>query len=480
MRYPRLLTLATLSFLSASAIFCAAPKMTTGGGTIGRNLQAYTTVTLSDPAPESGLVVTIKSNDPSKLLLAPMPDQAGTPSIQLTIKHRFRACQDFWLQALGGVGTVGYTVSAPGYPDAVGLVKLTPSAVVLIGPFGENVKEIITTPRGWPSKLSLRTVRLDAKLGIAEPQLLRGGLTLDLNVASSNQAVGIIPGEPGKITGPGDSATMQFKPVAAGTSTISLVPPPGFTKPAKHAELIATVKPPGISVADEYIVGENLQMESVLSLGEPAPPEGLVVTLTSNTPDKLLLALNATDKGSASINLKVPPSGISGKYYVQALVKEGQGKHTASAPGYSSRVGTLNFAPSGVILSIETHGPPDEAEIFRPESAGGPQTAFNAHLKGKQGTTLIVYSAYLDPVSKRTADITVQQLRGGLTLPIELENSLPAVGTVDSKITLNGGTSHQTTMFTPTSEGKTIIKIGTPEGFTKPSNFTELLAIVKP
>ena len=133
-----------------------------------------------------------------------------------------------------------------------------------------------------------------------------------------------------------------------------------------------------------------------------------------------------------------------------------------------------------MILSIETHGPPDEAELFRPESAGGPQNGFHAHLHEKKETKLIVYSAYLDPVSKRSADITVQQLRGGLTLPIELENSLPVVGTVDSKVTLHGGTSHQTMMFKPASEGKTIIKIGTPDGFTRPSNFTELLAIVNP
>ena len=54
---------------------------------------------------------------------------------------------------------------------------------------------------------------------------------------------------------------------------------------------------------------------------------------------------------------------------------------------------------------------------------------FLADLSKLEPTHVVVWTAYLDPVTHRSADITVQPLRAGLSLTIPLTNSNPAVGT---------------------------------------------------
>jgi hypothetical protein len=474
--FPALLAAVTL--VNAFAAEGAAPVLTPGNVSIGNNLETYTTVAFSEPV-QADLQLTLTSSDPGRLLLAKTPDVAGSPSITLKVRARFRESPEFWLQALGDSGQVNYTASAPGYESKTGTVTLTPSAIVLIGPYGANAPEFATTLRGLPMKITLHSVRLDASLNFVEQQYVRGGLPLDVKVQTSDPRVGVVTTSPVRFGVAGDTAITQFKPVAAGKTTLSVVQPPGFRAAARLNSVIATVRTPGIAISNEMTVGQNLQLPVALSLGEPAPEGGLAVTLTSSDPKKLLLSAAATEVGKASITINVPPGGVSAPYYLQALDCSGVVKHTASADGYASRTGSITLAPSGVIISLPAHGPPDEAEVFRPDSAGGHQNMFVALLSEHKPTDLVVYTAFLDPATKRAADITVEQLRAGLTLSVDLKNSAPAVGTVPSRVTINGGSERTLTQFTPLSAGKTVISVGTPQGFVTPSNSTELLAIVR-
>jgi hypothetical protein len=63
-------------------------------------------------------------------------------------------------------------------------------------------------------------------------------------VVSSNTAVGTIFGSPAAFTG-GDSFSQAtaFDPAAAGTATISLTTPAGFTTPSDSRSITATVNP---------------------------------------------------------------------------------------------------------------------------------------------------------------------------------------------------------------------------------------------
>jgi hypothetical protein len=467
-----------LTVLTTLAALGAAPALTPGSVTVGNNLQTYTTVAFSEPV-SADLELTLTSSDPSRLLLSKTPDVAGSPSITLKVRARFRESPEFWIHGLADTGQVNYTASAPGFETKTAPVTLTPSGIVLIGPNGAAVPEFITTPRGLPLRIKLHSVRLDAALNFVEQQYIRGGLSLDIKVTSSDGRVGAVATSPVNMGAAGDTAITEFKAASAGKTTLAVVQPAGFRAPNKLNSLVATVRTPGIAAANEMTIGQNLQLAAAVSLGEPAPEGGITITLTSSDPVKLLLSTAATEEGKASIKINIPGGGVSAHYYLQALGCSGTVTHTASAPGYISRTGTLTLAPAGVIIALPEHGPPDEAEVLRPESAGGHQNMFVALLSERKPTPLVVYTAFVDPVTHRAADITVEQLRAGLTLTVDLKSADPAVGTVASKVTIQGGSERTTTPFTPLKAGKTVISVATPEGFTKPSNATELLAIVR-
>ncbi len=470
--------LLALAVLTVCAALGAAPVLKPGSATIGRNLQTYATVALSEPA-STDLQVTLTTADPARLLLSKLPDLAGSPSITLIVKARFRETPEFWLHALADSGKVNYSVSAPGFDTAAGTVTLTPAGIVIMGPFGQSVPTFITTPRAWPSKIVIRAMRLDESLNCVEPQFIRGGLSAKIRITNSQPAAGAVAASDITIPAAADTALTEFRPAGVGQTSLSVTPPPGFSMPAQLNSVSATVRAPGLAAATDMTIGENLQTPAALSLGEPAPKDGLTVTLTSHDPGKLLLSETATDPGRAEITIKMPTGSVNGTYYLQALAGSGTVTHTAAAPGHVSRTGTLALAPSGVIISLPAHGPPDEAELFRPESAGSHQNIFVALLSEGRSTPLIVYTAYLDPATRRSADITVQALRAGLTLPIDVGNANPSVGKVDSRVTIQGGADRALLAFTPATTGKTVISVSTPKGFTKPSNATELLAIVK-
>ena len=93
---------------------------------------------------------------------------------------------------------------------------------------------------------------------------------------------------------------------------------------------------------------------------------------------------------------------------------------------------------------------------------------------------LLVYTVQLDPVTNRSADLTVQPLRAGVSLTALLHNSNPSVGKVHTQsLSIGSGSHTAVTEFIPLSAGSTEISVDTPEGFKKSANATALTVIVK-
>jgi hypothetical protein len=456
----------------------AAPLLKPGAVTVGKDLQTFTTVQLTEPA-STDTIITLTSSDPARLRLAKLPDEPGTPTISLKIRAGFRESTDYWLQALSDSGEVRYTAAAPGYESGSATVALSPSGVILIGPMGEGAPpEFITTPKAWPTKIAIRMARLDQALKPVETQYVRGGLAVEVAFSPSDPGVGDINPPSVKIAAAEDSARVEFAPKRAGKSTLSLKTSPQFHQPAAMHNVSATVRTPGIALADDMMIGENLQLAAALSLGEPAPAGGLKVTVNSHDASRLLLSSSPTEAGRGSLELTLPAGSVSTTYYLQSLASSGTVSHTATAEGFAARTGTVGLAPSGVILMLEHHGPPDEAEVFRPQTAGSKRNVFVA-LLSEPPPPLVVYTAFLDPASRRSADITVQPLRAGLTLEVALRNASPDIGQITATPVIRGGQEKAVVPFKPSRPGQTLLSVVTPKGFTEPTNATELLAIVR-
>jgi hypothetical protein len=443
---------------------------------VGKNLQTSAVINLSEQAPETGVEITLTSEDPKRLLLSTTPEAAGSASLRLSVKPHFRASPEFWVQALSDSGSVHYTASAPGFSGGKGIVTLSPSGIVIMGPF--RGPSFPTTVRGEPSRITLFPVRLDSSSRKhVEQQLIAGGMSFRVNVTSSNTKIGEVSPAAVTLAGAAPNATLEFKPKALGQTSLTAVMPAGFTTPAEHAAVTAVVRAPGIALTGQITIGQNLQLGAVVGLGEAAP-DSTEVTITSDDPARLLVSAKAQDVGAESIKVHIPPGQVTSSFFLQALGKSGTVTYRASAPGYTTRTSTIGLSPSGVVVTPSSYGPPDEAELTRKESTETPR-GFVASLSKPEKMPLIVWTVQLDPVTLRSADVTVQPLRAGMTLDVVLDSSNASVGSVTSPVRIASGSDHATTHFSPLGVGSTDISVVTPPGFTKSDNSTSVKAIVQ-
>jgi hypothetical protein len=437
----------------------------------------YTSVRLPQPAPETGVQLTLTSDDPGRLLLSAAPDKKGSATLTLTIRPHLSESNEFWVQGLADSGEVTYTISAPNIESGKGTVTLAPSAIVILGP--SRVPVYPTTPRGRALRVNLLSAVLDSSSKVVGEQAVAGGSKVEITVTNSNPQAGKL--EASKVTLEGGSSTAPtgFQPVAEGDSVLAAIQPPGFTAPAEFAKVTVSVAKPGLSIVGDLYLGKDLQITGVLALGEAAPPGGLKVTLTSANSAKLLVSAGESEPGSASVTITVPAGQLVAQYFLQALSDSGEVTYEAQAAGFKSRTAKIGLAQSGVIVASERYGPPDEAAVRRRGGVDIPREFFASLADAKVHPVEVgIWTAHIDPATGRCADITVQALRPGVSVTVALKSSDPTVANVESPLTIKAGTTHAVSRFTPLGEGKTIISINTPDGFATPKNATFVPATV--
>ncbi len=460
--------------LASAALWGA--SLAPSDATVGQNLQTAASVVLSEAAPKEGVAVTVKSDDPRRVLLSKSEERAGSAEIVLQVPGRGIKSREFYVQGLVSDGAATYTATAPGYGSKAANVALTPSAILISGP-SRLATAIATTPRRWGTKIMVYSARIDPSGKFVEVQPVRGGFAAKFDVQSSSPSCGAVTPASFTIGNGTISEAGQFLPASLGEATLSVEPPAGFGKATQFHALKVTVAAPGLAITEQISLGHNLQSNGNVLLGAPAPPEGLRVTLTSGDPGRLLLSAAAKEVGSKSITLQLPAGSMNAAFFLQGIADSGPVSYSAVAEGYRAGAGTILLTPSGVLIAGPT-GPPDEAEVLRPHAPRGPSGLFSS-LAARRPTPISIYTAHLDPVTHRCADITVQPLRAGITLKVALKNSNPGVGTVSESVMIVGGTEQGGTEFNPLSLGTTEISLLTPEGYTTPTNATSLTAVVK-
>jgi hypothetical protein len=341
-----------------------------------------------------------------------------------------------------------------------------------------GVQQLLTTTGSAKTDLVAYAALLDSEMNFVRPQAVAGGRSVSVTLTSSNPKVGTALPATVRLAGGTAVAGIEFRPLTAGQTTLSVTVPQGFSTPAQFVSVAATVLVPGMAVTDDISIGYNLQTGGSLHLGEPAPAGGVVVTLTSSDPSKLLLSRTPDQVGSDCITIPIPAGGVNGSYHIQALAGSGVVTYTATAPGFRARTGTVTLTPSGLVMG-GPQGPPDEAELFNKQIAEGPH-GFVTNVADRAGTIVTVYTVQLDPKTLRGADLTVQPVRAGVSIKALLSNSNPAAGKMKaSEMTIAGGVSAVSTHFTPEGVGSAEISVATPPGHTTARNSTSLTVIVK-
>jgi hypothetical protein len=213
-----------------------APGMSINSATVGRDLQVSVPISLA-VAPPSPVTVTVTGSNGLIATITKDGTVEGGTSLTFTNVTTTNVGSIF-VQGRS-LGTATVTVQAPGYTSDAGTVTVDPSGFVFI------TDTLTTTAGAANSAVRVDLYRLHpTTLNTVVNQDLRGGLTASVGVTSANPAVGTIVNGT-VVFSPGDSfrTTAAFDPQAAGTTTINLTQPPGFSIPSNLQQIGVVVNP---------------------------------------------------------------------------------------------------------------------------------------------------------------------------------------------------------------------------------------------
>ncbi len=425
--------------------------------TIGKDLQdSQNSGRLEAPAPVGNVVVTLTSQDPTKVLLSTDDQTTGSASITRTVAASQTAIPIFYVQALDRTGTVDIVATAPGLADGRFTVTLAPSGFVYASGSTSN---IATTTASNPTRRLVQPARLSSSTNnFSQFQNLRPGLTVSVPIVSTETTVGVA--NPSTLVFTRGSEECFFEPVGAGTTSLRIDPPAGFDTPNNRRQIEVTVTAPGFSLANETVGRELQDPVTGWRTSAPAPAGNLTVTVVSLDPSKVLLSQDGNQSGTESINLSVPAGSTSvPSFFVQGLSDVGTATLAVAAPGFTPGEAYVTLVPSGF--------------VFFSGSGNNISTTTFANDVSRS-----IASARLNPTTLDFAGY--QPLRGGRP-PVEVSilSSDPSVGTITvSPVQMLPNVSTTNTAFDPAAAGVSTLSIVTPMGFSTPNNRREILATV--
>jgi hypothetical protein len=214
-----------------------APSVSLGGNaTVGRDLQVSRSATLQT-APPSAVTVTFTVNNPAIATITSNPALAGADVVSFTGVTTTSA-GTLYIQGRAQ-GTTTITASAPGYAPDVITVEVRPSGFIVNSP-----QSITTTAGAANTNIQITPAMLDPlTLNWQQNQAVRGGLSVNATVTSSNTAAGTITVSPVAFAPNANTGATAFDPAGQGTTTIAVVPPAGFDTPSSDRTIVATVNP---------------------------------------------------------------------------------------------------------------------------------------------------------------------------------------------------------------------------------------------
>ncbi len=427
-----------------------------GNETTGVNMQVENYASIPQ-SPLSATTFTVTSSNPAVATLSTVATTVGTASVTYP---NVTSSGNLPLFIQGqSVGTTTLTISGSGYTNGTITVTVDPSGFT----FG-NSSGFSTTSFSSPTGLTVYpTILNPGSLTEYTTGTLNPGIgPISVALSSSNTNVGTIVTTPVVLGAGSYSATSSFQPVGPGTTAVTIgqvTGGTGFTTPAASATTFnVTVTAPSVYFySGNPVAGVNMIVQNYAYLGV-APPNPVVMTLTSSNPAVATLSANATTVGGASVIFPASSSTGYMSFFIQGQTT-GTSTLTLSAPGYNSVTTTVTVYPSGFSFA---------------GANGFSTTTFSAP------TTVTVYASILNPGSL-TYYSTGTLSPGVSSVSVPITSSNTTVGTISASpfVFSAGGTYLQTT-FQPTSAGTSTIALGAPSGgpYSTSANYTSMTATV--
>ncbi len=451
----------------------AGPRIFLSNNTLGKDLQGTVSVSLEAPAPAGNLLVTITSSDINKLRVSSNSTNVGTDTVTLTI-FAGNSSGSFVINAMDEQGSVQLTAAANNYTSGTSTVTLVPSGFIL------TTQSRLSGCIPCSSPISTTTLSSNSSLFVYPAQLnptthaysvwgiLRAGVSpANVIVTSGTPAVGTITTSPVVYNANDIDKSTAFHPLSVGTSTISLQTPAGFTTPNNFQTVDATVILPSLSLGS-FEIGKDFQVQASASLGAAAPSGGVTMTLSVADPTRVRLSTNANvlgdETGTLVFNIPQGQSSVP-TYYIQSLASSGSIQFTASAPGFNSVTRTITLFPSGFLLMLSNQCPTCSGTTFNMQTTD-------------PNRSLFLSPAYLDASTLNYRGLgTLRAGIGPVNVSLSNDNTNAGMITV-SPVSFAVGEISKSSAFDPIAVGTSILTLVTPSGFSTPSNFQTLTAIV--
>jgi hypothetical protein len=178
-----------------------------------------------------------------------------------------------------------------------------------------------------------------------------------------------------------------------------------------------------------------------------APADSKIVTLTSLSPDRLLLSRSASAAGSPSVAIAYQANSQGSQVYLQALAGEGEAVIRISADGYADSTATVTLVPS----------------VFRLD--GISSLLLQTGTQPAQG---VVRMTWTNTVGATGMVSDARMRPGAAPVAVPLTVADPSVLSVDPQVTFMPGDATKTFSVTPVAPGKTTLTLGVPPGYLDP------------
>jgi hypothetical protein len=433
-----------------------APQIVAYAVTTGVHLQTSYNISLPQ-APPTPVNITVTSSAPLVATLSSSMTAVGTASVTFNNVTGTNLPTIYVQGQSAGSATITISASS-GYTSGSNTITVDPSGFAYY-----YTTPITTTTFSGPSGLTVYPVLIgsNSSLQFFCCNFNPGVAPITVPITDSNSTVGTISANSVTFGATDTSQSFNFQPVSAGTANITLGTPTGFSTPSSNITTQATVTAPQIIVNGNQTITTGLNLETLLDVSLPlTPPNPVTVTVTSEGPAIFLISKDGTLVGTTSVTF----TGVTDTSYLPVYIQGLSINSTTikvSAPGYIDGTDTVTIYPSGFALPYDID--------FTTSSTSGPYSlaVYPSLLTPGTNTIYAQYGQYVSP--------------GAGTVSVPVSSSNTAVGTiVTSPLVFAPGASVPVyAQFQPVATGTSTVTVGTPTGFTTPSQYTTATATVQ-
>jgi hypothetical protein len=314
--------------------------------TLGKNLQLNLPFSLDPGAntqrPGSG-ALSARSEDPSRLLVSLDPNQLGTGSVSGQLVTSSFQRQGIWLQALSDEGEVRVFLNSPEFRQEVVTVVKLEKARLRWGQPGTIAQSTLPVARPTVGGSVFLNLQLESASGGGFSQLRPGAPASLWRLSNSDSSIA----EVDRATINVNSDRLSVTGLAPGSATLSLAPiGPSEIELVNPTVGVEVTRPPTnnfVAPPSRVTLGQDLQVSVGFRYTGPAG----AVTATSEDPSAVLLALQSSQPGQATVVLTPRSSSPEYTVVLQGLRDSGESTVLIRYPNGEFRMRVI-AAPSGL------------------------------------------------------------------------------------------------------------------------------------